>query len=86
MQSQISLKENGLASFNSNDNANTFCRFFSNLADSLQQKLPPQKNKSGIKSTEVYCDFCFTEDFVLHNVDVTTVDEILKNLDVTKIS
>ena len=37
------LKENGLVSFHSKDNANTFCRFFSNLADSLLQKLSHPK-------------------------------------------
>ena len=31
--SKISLKENGVVSFNSKDNANTFFRFFSDLAD-----------------------------------------------------
>ena len=33
-QPKISLKENGLISYNSNDNANTFYKFFSNLTDS----------------------------------------------------
>ena len=33
-QSKISLKQNGVVSFNSKYNANTFYRFFSNLADS----------------------------------------------------
>ena len=33
-QSKISLKENNVVSFNSKDNANTFCRFFSNLPNS----------------------------------------------------
>ena len=42
-QSKILLKENGLVSFHSKDNANTFCRFFSNLAYSLLQKLSHPK-------------------------------------------
>ena len=86
MHSKISLKENGVVSFNSKDNANTFCRFFSNLADSLLQKRPRPKDKFGIKTTEEYykhirkeCEY-----FVLRNVDVTTVAKILKNLDVAK--
>ena len=33
-QSKISLKENNVVSFNSKDNANTFCRFFSNIPNS----------------------------------------------------
>ena len=52
MQSKISFKGNGVVSFNSQDNINTFCRFFSKLTDSLLQKLPPPKNKFGIKITE----------------------------------
>ena len=43
MQSKLSVKEDGVVSFNSKDNANIFCRFFSNLADSLLQKLYVQK-------------------------------------------
>ena len=46
------------------------------------------KNKFGIKSTEQYYkqirNKC--EDFVLHNVDVTTIDKMLKNLDAAKAS
>ena len=45
MQSKKSLKDNGVVSFNSADNANTFCRFFSYLADSMLLKLPHPKNK-----------------------------------------
>ena len=81
MQSKISLKENGVVSFNSKCNANSFCKFFSNLADSLLQKLPRPKNKFEIKTTESYYKHIRIEceDFVLRNVDVTTIDKILKN-------
>ena len=44
-QSKISLKENSVVSFDPNKNAIIFCRFFSNLADSLLLKLPRPKNK-----------------------------------------
>ena len=78
MQSKISLKENGVVSFNSNDNVNTFCSFFSNLTDSLLQKLLRPRNKFRIKATENFykqirneCGF-----FFLHSVDVTTVNNI----------
>ena len=46
------------------------------------------KNKFGIKSTEQ----CYKqirnecEDFVLHDVDVTTADKMLKDLDASKAS
>ena len=44
-QSKISLKENDVVSFDSKKNAYTFCRFFSNLADSILQKFPRTKKK-----------------------------------------
>ena len=69
----------GVVSFYSKDNANTFCRFFSDLTDALLQKLQRPKNKFGVKTTEC-------EDFVLKNADVATVDKFLKNLYVTKTS
>ena len=63
-------------------NANIFCRFFSNLADSLLLKLPSPKNKFGMKTTREYYkeirNNC--EDFVLHNVNITSVEKILNNL------
>ena len=85
--SKTSLKETGIVSFNSKDNANTFCRFFSNLADLLLQKLCCLK-KIGVKTTGEYYKRIGNEygDFILHNVDVTTIDKILKNLDIAKTS
>ena len=63
-----------------------FCKFFSNLAESLTQKLPRPKYEFGIKITEEsYKQFRNKlEDFVLHNVEVTTIDKILKNVDIDK--
>ena len=46
----MSLKENGVVSFNTRDNG----KFFSKLADLLLYKLPRQKNKFGIKTIEGY--------------------------------
>ena len=85
-QSKISLKENGVVSFDSKKNANIFCRFFSNLADSLLLKLPRPENKFGIKTTRKYYKEVHNKrkDFVLHSVDITSVEKILKNLDVVK--
>ena len=86
MQSKISLKENGVVSFNAKDNTNIFYRFFSNLADSLQLKPPRPKNKFGIKTTDENFKHIRNkcEDFVL--CDVTTIAKILKNVDVAKAS
>ena len=51
-------------------------------------KLPHPKNKFAIKTTTEYYkkvrNKC--EDFVLHNVDITSVEKILKNLDVPRTS
>ena len=41
----------GEVSSNLKDNVNIFCRFFSNVANLLLQKLPNLKNKFGIKTT-----------------------------------
>ena len=44
------------------------------------------KNKFGIKTTEEYYKQTRNEyeDFVLHNVDGTTLDKMIRNLDVAK--
>ena len=83
-QSTISLKQNGVVSFDPKKNANIFCRFFSNLAESLVLKCPRPKNKFGIKTTREYYNEIRNKwkDFVLHNVDITSVEKILNNLDV----
>ena len=52
--SEISLKENDVASYDSKENANIFCRVFSKLGDSLLQKLTRPKNQFGIKATREY--------------------------------
>ena len=68
-QSKRPLKENGIASFISKDNANNFCWFFSNLADSLLQTLPGHKNEFGINTTEEHYKQIQNEcgDLNLHN-------------------
>ena len=70
-ESKISSQENGVVSFTSKDNLNTFCRSFLNLAESLLQKLSCSKNKFGIKTTKEHYkqieNGC--QDFVLQNVE-----------------
>ena len=65
----LPLKEHGVVFFISIDNANTFCRFFSNLADSLLQAFPSLKNMFGIKTTEEHYKQIQNEceDLNLHN-------------------
>ena len=84
--SKNSFKENSVVCFNSKDNANIFCCFLSNLGDSILQKLPCPKNKCEIKTTEEWYKQIQNEceGLVLYNVEVTTVDKILKNTDAVK--
>ena len=86
MLSKISLKENVVISFDPKKNADIIYRFFRNVADVLQLQLPCPQNKVRIKTIGYYYketrNKC--EDFVLHNVDVTSIEKILKNLDVAK--
>ena len=65
-----------------------FLYVFPNIIDSQQQKLPRPKNKFRINTTEEYYNQIWNEyqDSALHNIDVTTVDKILKNLDAAKSS
>ena len=67
---------------------NIFWTLFSNLADSLLQKLPHPKNKLWIKIIEEYYKQIQNkrQDFILHNVEVTLVEMILKSWDVAKVS
>ena len=80
------MKGNGVLFFNSKDNANTSI-LLTNLAGSLLQKLPPPESEFGIKTAAEYYSQVQNEceDFVLHNVEVTTADKILRNLDVAKV-
>ena len=85
-QSKTSLKENGVVSLDPKKNVNIFRRFFSNIAESSLLKLSCPKNKSGIKTSGEYYKQIRNKckDFALHNVDVTSIEKILKNLVVAK--
>ena len=48
-QSKISLKKDGAIQFEALENANTFKRFYSELAGGLQEKLPRAPNKFLVK-------------------------------------
>ena len=75
-----------MITFDPKENANIFKNFFSNLAKSLLEKLPPPKKKFGMKSTEEYYikirGGC--ETFAFHNVTIKAVEKLLKNIDVSK--
>ena len=84
----MSSKKNYVVSFNSNSNTNA-CRFFSNLAYSLLKNIPHPKNlewkilRSVKGNPKKMWKFCFTQ--CIYNLDVTTVDNILNNLNVALI-
>ena len=50
-KSKIFLKKDGTIQFEALENANTFKRFYSNLAGSLQEKLPKPPNKFTSQTT-----------------------------------
>ena len=51
-QSKISLKKDGAIQFKALENANTFKRFYSELAGDLQEKLPSAPNKFASLTTK----------------------------------
>ena len=53
-QSKISLKKDGDIQFKALENANTFKRFYSELAGDLQEKLPRAPNKFTSQTTKNY--------------------------------
>ena len=70
-QSKISLNKDGAIQFEALENANTFKRFYSELAGRLQEKLPRAPNKFTSQTTKNYyaktsCNV--SNDFELSNV------------------
>ena len=89
MKGLVFIDGSHVVSFHSKDNAETFCRFFSNSTDSLIQKILRPKNKFGIKTAgEQYYKQIRNEckDFDIEKLVATIVNKILKNLDVVKAS
>ena len=85
-QSKISLKKDGAIQFEALENANTFKRFYSELAGDLQEKLPGAPNKFTSQTTKNYhaktsCNV--SNDFEFSNV-FDYVKNILLNLDTSK--
>ena len=85
-QSKISLKKDGAIQFEGLENANTFKRFYSELAGGLQEKLPRVPNKFTSQTTKNYyaktsCNV--SNDFEFSNVS-EDVKKILLSLDTSK--
>ena len=86
-QSKISLKKNGAIQFEALENANTFKRFYSELAGDFQEKLPRAPNKFTSQTTKNYyaktlCNV--SNDFEFLNVSEEDVKKILPSLDTSK--
>ena len=86
-RSKISLKKDGAIQFEAQESANTFKRFYSKLADGLQEKLPKgptnftsqtTKNFYAKNSCNVFNDFEFS------NVSEEDFKKILLSLDTSK--
>ena len=86
-QSKISLNKDGAIQFEALENANTFKRFYSELAGGLQEKLPRAPNKFTSQTTKNYyaktsCNV--SNDFEFSNVSEEDVEKILLSLDSSK--
>ena len=88
-QSKISLKKDGAIQFEALENANTFKRFYSELAGGLQEKLPRAPNKFTSQTTKNYyaktsCNI--SNDFEFSNVSEEDVKKCLLSLDTSKVA
>ena len=86
-ESEISLKKDGAIQFEALENANTFKRFYSELAGDLQEKLPSAPNKFTSLTTKNYyaktsCNI--SNDFEFSNVSEEDIKKILLSLDTSK--
>ena len=86
-QSKISLNKDGAIQFEALENANTFKRFYSELAGGLQGKLPRAPNKLTGQTTKNYyaktsCNV--SDEFEFSNVSEEDVKKILLSLDTSK--
>ena len=86
-KSKISLKKHGAIQFEALDYANTFKRFYSELAGGLQNKLPRALNKCTSQTTKNYytktsCNV--SNELEFSNVSEEDVKKILLSLDTSK--
>ena len=86
-QLNICLNKDGAVQFEVLENANTFKRFYSDLAGGLQDKLPRAPDKFTSQATKNYyaktsCNV--SNDFEFSNVSEEDVKKILLSLDTSK--
>ena len=84
---KIFLKKDGTIQFEALENANTFKRFYSELAGGLQGKLPRAANKFTSQTTKNYysktsCKVC--NDFEFSHKSEESIKKILLNLNTSK--
>ena len=88
-KSKISLNKDGSIQFEALENANTFKRFYSELARGLQEKLPRAPNKFTCQRNKNYyaktsCNA--SNDFEFSNISEEHVKKILLSLDTSKVA
>ena len=86
-KSTISLKKDGAIQFEALENANTFKRFYYELAGGLQEKLPKAPNKFTSHTTKNYyakTSYNVFNDFELSNVSEEIIKKTLLSLDTSK--
>ena len=86
-QSKFSLNKDGAIQVEALENANTFKRFYSELAGGLQKKLRRAPNKFTSQTTKNYyvktsCNI--SNDFKFSNVSEEDIEKILLSLDTSK--
>ena len=85
--SKFSFNKDGAIQFEALDNANTFKRFYSELAGSLQEKFPGAPNKFTSQITKNYyakTSYNVSNDFEFSKVSEEDIKKILLSLDISK--
>ena len=84
--SKVCLKDGEKLSFDSKNNANAFCSFFSNLAGNLLKKLPTPPKKFGLDSVKLYYQNRKFDNLnlTLNPATQETVLKLLQNINTSK--
>ena len=78
------LKEDKVVQYDRKSISKVFQRFFTNMAKTLLQKLPPPPNKYGIDSVKTFYKNLNTTKFQLKPTTEDIVLKLLKNIDISK--
>ena len=79
------LKDDKVVKYDPKSISKVFQTFFTNMAKTLQQKLPPPSNKYGIDSVKnIYKNLNITPKFQLKSTTEDIVLNLFKNIDISK--